>query len=213
MSASELRDSKGLRCPRPLLPSLFPDLTAHQCSYKLKGKEHYEHYRFYAYGDSKNTVRNGSRGLVKAKEIYQSWSCSMIFCSMCGSRDAKTLRQHSCLSTNNGLSFFCQDTDCMERYRYCAFNYYDLSYGIPYLWKVEARRNPRLYHPVPDDNTKPRCAYCNECDENIVVYHPLILSWFQHNAFCKNSICCKQYISFVENVPRIPFVFEPKSEL
>jgi hypothetical protein len=204
----ELNDSERRLRPRPLLSSLFPDLSAHSCSHQLKGKKLYQSFRFYAYGNSKSTERNARRKTVTSDDETNS----AVFCGMCGSKEVKTLIQHSCISTNRGVTFFCRDKDCFDQYRYCAINYYDLTYGIPELWEVEAGKNSRLYRGAPDKSTKLRCAYCNEDDENVVVYHPLILSWFQHNVFCKNSTCCKQYISFVENIPRIPFVFESKSD-
>jgi hypothetical protein len=199
----DLCELEFVKRPRPMLASLFPDLSAHKAS-KLKGKEIYETYRFYAYGNSEDTERFCNR-VLQNKEKYDY---DLVFCGMCGCTDKKVLQKHLCFP--NLVTFFCKDQDCFDKYKYCAVNYYDLTYGIPYLWKMYAKKNQRLYRSVPDDESaKPKCAYCNESNEN-VVYHPLILSWFQHNSFCKNSTCCKRYIYFVENVPRIPFVFDNK---
>jgi hypothetical protein len=210
----DLNDSGRRLKPRPLLSSLFPDLAAHSCSHKLKGKELYQSFSFYAYGNSNSTERTGRRVLPKWPSTSDdvNETSDEVFCGMCGCKDIKKLMQHSCIPrTRQRVTFFCGDKDCFDQYRYCAINYYDLTYGIPRLWEDEARKNSRLYCAAPDKLTKLRCAYCNEGDENVVVYHPLILSWYQHNVFCKNSTCCKRYVSFVEDVPRIPFVFESRN--
>jgi hypothetical protein len=192
-----------IKRPRELLFSLFPDLSAHTFA-ELKGRERYESFRFYAYSNSKDTHRCANRTSVTTVNLKGAKD-SQICCGMCGSTNADTLLSHSCIPVS--VTFFCSDKNCLDQYRYCAINYHDLTYGIPHLWKVYAQNNPRLYRSY-DEDINPSCAYCNEKDESIVVYHPLMLSWFQHNAFCRNSTCCKQYIFFVENIPRIPHVFE-----
>jgi hypothetical protein len=196
-----------------LLPSLFP-LPGHGPFEMSIPSPSIPFFGYYSYSDSSS--ESESEEEVREEEEEED----AVYCAMCGERGAdQHYVRHTCIP--NRVTYFCKDKECFDLYRYCAYEFYDLTHGIPHLWKVivEEERRRKVYrhayhklrkhqHSSDDecDCSPYKCAYCGHSGENVIL-NICMPRRFSHTTFCRNNVCCKNYVAFVENKMFVPVVF------
>ena len=92
-------------------------------------------------------------------------------CAMCGAlNEADYLVSHTCIP--NQITYFCCNDKCFDRYQYCAYKLFDLTFGVPYLWRSQMSESGDLWRSrqqMRGSDEHYKCAYCGVTSENVVV--------------------------------------------
>jgi hypothetical protein len=130
------------------------------------------------------------------------------WCAFCG----KTENIERIDDVANYIKFydFCKGTDCLDHYADFAHSGgKNMMHGIPVCY---AKTGKTLREPATRETTKrgkPRNLYCDYCGahNNKVITNTQIHPSFKHANFCMNITCCRRYLDYVQNVPRVPYGF------
>jgi len=125
------------------------------------------------------------------------------FCAMCGSKE-----NLEPFHEWNGREHVCKDGDCRFKYKRIWDDDYDLSGGIPYIWKTGSYRDTHFREkfcvPMPKRRKKKSngdivhliCTHCKVQDAQVIA-HPRIPNHLERNTFCSNSTCFRGYVKGV----------------
>jgi len=118
-------------------------------------------------------------------------------CAFCG--ETEGVAHYRTVPDRFGHYEFCKKGDCYTKYNaYVYRDTYDMSYGVPVAVMTEDQRRE-----IADDIVK-KCAYCGAESSVSVTKNWRLGAQYNHNTFCRNDSCCRQYISFMDNFDRIP---------
>jgi hypothetical protein len=106
---------------------------------------------------------------------------------------------------------FCKGTDCLEKYADFAHSGgKNMTHGIPVCYAKTGKtlREPAV-HEKSKRNGKLLNLYCDYCgaNNNKVITNTQLHPSFKHGNFCMNYKCCRMYLEYVKNVPRVPYGF------